>query len=116
MVELIRLNQELDLSVHEAHAANAAVAAVAQVLAAKQAAALRAREGAANATKRLRRFMAELDTQVRAGPAALLLGFLACCAGASWELLWDVGPGTAGLLSRCSVGMHVQGAAEQEHR
>ena len=32
VVELIRLNQELDASVHEAHAANAAVAAVAQVL------------------------------------------------------------------------------------
>lgn len=49
---------------HEAHAANAAVAAVAQVLAAKQAAALRSREVAGAATKRLRRFMAELDTQV----------------------------------------------------
>lgn len=63
VVELVRLNQELDASVHDAHAANAAVAAVAQVLAAKQAAALRARETASNATKRLRRFMAELDTQ-----------------------------------------------------
>lgn len=49
---------------HEAHAANAAVAAVAQVLASKQAAALRSREVAGAATKRLRRFMAELDTQV----------------------------------------------------
>ena len=37
---------------------------LAQVLASKQAAALRAREAAGNATKRLRRFMAELDTQV----------------------------------------------------
>lgn len=77
MVELIRLNQELDLSVHEAHAANAAVAAVAQVLATKQAAALRAREAAANATKRLRRFMAELDTQVGCLPCCAAL----CCAG-----------------------------------
>ncbi|GAB4816737.1 hypothetical protein N2152v2_003783 [Parachlorella kessleri] len=63
VVELVRLNQDLDHSVHDAHAANAAVAAVAQVLATKQAAALRAREAASNATKRLRRFMAELDTQ-----------------------------------------------------
>ena len=63
VVELIRLNQELDHSVSEAQAANAAVAAVAAVLAAKQAAALRAREVATAATKRLRRFMLELDTQ-----------------------------------------------------
>lgn len=56
--------QALECSVHEAHAANAAVAAVAQVLASKQAAALCAREAAGAATKRLRRFMAELDTQV----------------------------------------------------
>jgi hypothetical protein len=92
-MELIRLNQELDLSVHEAHATNAAVAAVAQVLASKQAAALRAREAAGNATKRLRRFMAELDTQVRpiggwlvgfclaSRPAFLLAGQLACGVG-----------------------------------
>jgi hypothetical protein len=63
VVELIRLNQELDNAVSEAQAANAAVAAVAAVLAAKQAAALRAREVAVGATKRLRRFMLELDTQ-----------------------------------------------------
>ncbi|KAG7667820.1 hypothetical protein Ndes2526B_g01782 [Nannochloris sp. 'desiccata'] len=63
VVELIRLNQELDNIVNEAQAANAAVAAVAAVLAAKQAAALRAREVAVAATKRLRRFMLELDTQ-----------------------------------------------------
>jgi hypothetical protein len=63
VVELIRLNQELDSIVNEAQAANAAVAAVAAVLAAKQAAALRAREVAVAATKRLRRFMLELDTQ-----------------------------------------------------
>ncbi|PSC76646.1 GATA transcription factor 16 [Micractinium conductrix] len=63
VLELVRLNQALECSVHEAHAANAAVAAVAQVLASKQAAALRAREAAGAATKRLRRFMAELDTQ-----------------------------------------------------
>lgn len=63
VVELIRLNQELDNTVNEAQAANAAVAAVAAVLASKQAAALRAREVAMAATKRLRRFMMELDTQ-----------------------------------------------------
>ncbi|PRW58971.1 GATA transcription factor 16 [Chlorella sorokiniana] len=63
VLELVRLNQELEMAVHEAHAANAAVAAVAQVLASKQAAALRSRETASAATKRLRRFMAELDTQ-----------------------------------------------------
>lgn len=63
VMELVRLNQELEGAVHEAHAANAAVAAVAQVLASKQAAALRAREVAGAATKRLRRLMAELDTQ-----------------------------------------------------
>ena len=63
LVELIRLNQELDNNVSEAQAANAAVAAVAAVLASKQAAALRAREVAVAATKRLRRFMLELDTQ-----------------------------------------------------
>ncbi|KAL4438053.1 hypothetical protein ABPG77_004274 [Micractinium sp. CCAP 211/92] len=63
VLELVRLNQALELAVHEAHAANAAVAAVAQVLASKQAAALRAREVAGAATKRLRRFMSELDTQ-----------------------------------------------------
>ncbi len=63
VVELIRLNQELDNIINEAQAANAAVAAVAAVLAAKQAAALRAREVAVAATKRLRRFMLELDTQ-----------------------------------------------------
>lgn len=67
VLELVRLNQELEMAVHEAHAANAAVAAVAQVLASKQAAALRSREVASAATKRLRRFMAELDTQVGAG-------------------------------------------------
>ena len=63
VVELIRLNQELESSVNEAQAANAAVAAVAAVLASKQAAALRAREVAMAATKRLRRYMLELDTQ-----------------------------------------------------
>lgn len=63
VLELVRLNQELECAVHEAHAANAAVAAVAQVLASKQAAALRSREAAGAATKRLRRFMSELDTQ-----------------------------------------------------
>ncbi|KAL4425566.1 hypothetical protein ABPG75_009582 [Micractinium tetrahymenae] len=63
VLELVRLNQALELAVHEAHAANAAVAAVAQVLASKQAAGLRAREVAGAATKRLRRFMSELDTQ-----------------------------------------------------
>lgn len=62
-LELIRLNQELDNSLNEAQAANAAVAAVAAVLATKQAAALRARELAVAATKRLRRFTLELDTQ-----------------------------------------------------
>ena len=67
LAELIRLNQELEGAVHEAAACNAAVAAVAQVLAAKQAAALHAREAAVGATKRLRRFMTVLDTQVRAG-------------------------------------------------
>lgn len=74
VLELVRLNQELEMAVHEAHAANAAVAAVAQVLASKQAAALRSREVASAATKRLRRFMAELDTQVgaRAGSWAWL--------------------------------------------
>lgn len=63
VLELVRLNQELECAVHEAHAANAAVAAVAQVLATKQAAALRSREAAGAATKRLRRLMSELDTQ-----------------------------------------------------
>jgi hypothetical protein len=63
VLELVRLNQELEAAVHEAHAANAAVAAVAQVLACKQAAALSSREAAGAATKRLRRFMSELDTQ-----------------------------------------------------
>lgn len=67
VLELVRLNQELEVAVHEAHAASAAVAAVAQVLACKQAAALRSRDVAGAATKRLRRFMAELDTQVGAG-------------------------------------------------
>lgn len=62
-VELIRLNQEVDNAVNEAQAASAAVAAVAAVLATKQAAALRARELAVAATKRLRRFTMELDTQ-----------------------------------------------------
>ena len=61
----MRLNRELEAAVHEAAACNAAVAAVAQVLAAKQEVALRARDTAVGATKRLRRFMAELDTQVR---------------------------------------------------
>lgn len=64
VAELVFLNHELELAVHEAHAANAAVAAVAHVLASKQAVALRSREMAGAATKRLRRFMAELDTQV----------------------------------------------------
>lgn len=63
VAELVRLNQELDSALNEAQASNAAVAAVAAVLAAKQAAALRSRELAINATKRLRRFMLELDTQ-----------------------------------------------------
>ncbi|KAL4859998.1 GATA transcription factor 16 [Chlorella vulgaris] len=63
VAELVFLNHELELAVHEAHAANAAVAAVAHVLASKQAVALRSREMAGAATKRLRRFMAELDTQ-----------------------------------------------------
>jgi hypothetical protein len=62
-LELIRLNQELENNLNEAQAANAAVAAVAAVLATKQAAALRARELAVAATKRLRRFTMELDTQ-----------------------------------------------------
>ncbi len=79
VLELVRLNQELEMAVHEAHAANAAVAAVAQVLASKQAAALRSREVASAATKRLRRFMAELDTQVGAGY---------CCRPAAAGLLW----------------------------
>eukprot|EP00887_Chlorella_sp_A99_P000752 scaffold5.g752.t1 len=76
LAELVRLNQELESAVHEAAACGAAVAAVAQVLAAKQAAALGAREAAVGATKRLRRFMAELDTQFgiqskfQAAPAA----------------------------------------------
>jgi hypothetical protein len=62
-MELIRLNQEVENAVNEAHAASAAVAAVAAVLATKQATALRARELAVAATKRLRRFAIELDTQ-----------------------------------------------------
>lgn len=79
VLELVKLNQALELAVHEAHAANAAVAAVAQVLASKQAAALRAREVAGAATKRLRRFMAELDTQVGGGRMAAA-GTLAGCS------------------------------------
>lgn len=63
VAELVRLNQELDSALHEAQASHAAVAAVAAVLAAKQAAALRSRELGIAATKRLRRFMMELDTQ-----------------------------------------------------
>lgn len=71
VMELIRLNQELDSTLNEVHAANSAVAAVAAVLAAKQAAALRGREMAIAATKRLRRFMLELDTQFGVSHKAL---------------------------------------------
>jgi hypothetical protein len=71
VAELVRLNEALDGSVQAAAGAGAAVAAVAAVLAAKQAAALRARELAVAATKRLRRFMLELDTQFGVPPRGL---------------------------------------------
>lgn len=64
VVELVRLNQDLDAAIAEFNCANTAVAAVAAALATKQAAALRSKENALAATKRLRRFVVELDTQV----------------------------------------------------
>lgn len=75
VAELVRLQQELDASLQEAATANAAIAEIAQLMATRQASALRSREQAIGATKRLRRFLSQLDTQfgvqIKGGKAVL---------------------------------------------